>query len=84
MYEDGISEIEFMNIFADNLKSMIQDRRYTQKELAHDANISEGALSSYLAGKKMIGIRALMNICMVLDCDASEILPYGGMIRVYR
>lgn len=75
---DYISEVELINIIADNLRDVMKEKRYSQKELAFEAGISEGALSSYLNKQKLIGIRALINICEALDCNADDLLPFKG------
>lgn len=77
-----ISEVEFMDIFGDNLRDLMEDGRWTQKELSEDSNVSQAAISGYLNKTKMPGIRSIQNICMTLGVPLSDILPYGGIIRI--
>lgn len=78
MIRKGMSELEFINIFGDNLRDLMKEAGISQRELARDAGLSEGTVSAYLNKKKMVGVRALINICIVLDCELTDILPYGG------
>lgn len=82
MNREGISELEFIDIFGDNLRDLMREVGITQRELAREAGLSESVVSDYLNKRKMIGVRALINICIVLDCEITDILPYGGFERV--
>ena len=70
-----MSEIELIEIFAGNLGSAMEDARMTQADLARETGLSEAAVSRYLAGARMPTIRAIVNICCVLNCDFEDLIP---------
>lgn len=74
--DNGISEAELMRIISGNLKSLMEDRRCNQKELAEDSRLSEGAISNYVNGRKLPSLRAVMNLCAALDCDVEDIIGF--------
>lgn len=76
-----MSEQEWLDIFSGNLRDMLKEANMEQKELAYDAGISEAAISAYLNGRKMPGVRALVNIAYALDCDFNDLMDFGEMIE---
>lgn len=51
------------------------ERELTQSELAWEASIAEGALSSYERGLRDVPLRALLRLSKALGVSASEIVP---------
>lgn len=58
----AMSEVEWMNIFAGNLRSLMEESRMTQRELSRRTGISEGTISRYLNAQCMPSVNALVNI----------------------
>lgn len=79
--KDVISEVEFIDIFADNLRDIIKDARIGQRELAEGAHLTRETINRYLNKKTMPSLRALINICYVLNCNLYDILPACNMIE---
>lgn len=77
-----ISEKEYLEIFSDNLRELMESGGWTQQTLSEDAHISQSTLSGYLNGTVMPGLRAVQNICIVLGITLDDLLPYGGIIRI--
>ena len=75
-----MSEKEWLDIFSDNLRDMLLDANMSQKELAIDTGLAESSISDYLNGRKLPGIRALVNIAYVLDCDFNDLMDFGEII----
>lgn len=75
-----MTEKEWLDIFAHNLVDMLQDARMTQRELADETGLSEGTISAYINGRKMPGIRAIVNIGYALDCDLNDLIDFGDRI----
>lgn len=75
-----MSEVELIDIFAGNLKSALDDARMTQAELAKETGLSESTISRYLAAERLPNLRAIVNICNVLDCDFEELIPTYELI----
>lgn len=76
-----MSENEWLEIFGDNLKDMIEGAGYTQRDLADETGLSESAISRYVSKKQMPCIRALINIAYVLDCSIDELMDFGDRIE---
>lgn len=79
--KDVISEVEFIDIFADNLRDIMKDARIGQRELAEEAYLTRETINRYLNKKTMPSLRALINICYVLNCNLYDILPACNMIE---
>ena len=76
-----MNEVEWLDIFGDNILSCLADARMTQKELAEAAGISESCVSSYIHKQKMPTVKAVLNISYVLDIDVGDLIDFGGKIR---
>lgn len=60
-----MSELEWMDIFAGNLQSLMDEERMSQSELSRRTGISQGTISRYLNAQCMPSINALVNIAHV-------------------
>lgn len=76
-----MSELEWLDIFGDNLKDMIEGVGYTQRDLADETGLSESTISRYISKKQMPCIRALVNIAYVLDCSLDDLMDFGDRIE---
>lgn len=83
-YKDSINEIELIDIFADNLRDIMFEKNISQAELSRLSRVSSTSISNYLNKRKLIGLPALMNICQVLECSITELLPYDGEIFIRK
>lgn len=70
-----MSEVELMDIFAENLRYTMKDVRINQAQLAKETGLSESAISRYLAKERLPNLRAMINICVVLNCDVEDLVP---------
>lgn len=70
-----MTELELIKIFAGNLEDKMREVGITQAELAFEAGLAPSAVSRYLSGKRLPTIRALVNMCDVLECDMQELVP---------
>lgn len=75
-----MSEVEMMEIFAGNLKTIMDDVRITQAELAKETKLSESTISRYLSGERLPNCKAIVNLCCVLNCDFEDLLPTYDVI----
>ena len=75
-----MTEMEWLDIFADNLYEMLCNANMSQKELADRTGMSEASISAYLNGRKLPGLKAIVNIAMVLDCSVGDLVDFGDMI----
>ena len=63
--KEPMSELEWMDIFADNLRSLMNEERMSQNELSRRTGISQGTISRYLNKQCMPSVPALVNIAHV-------------------
>lgn len=75
-----MTELEWMEIFGDNLKEMLEYANMTQRDLADAAGLSESSVSDYIHKRKFPGIRAIINIGYALNCDFNDLIDFGDRI----
>ena len=75
-----MTEIEWMDIFGDNLRDILKDFNMTQIELADAAGIAEGAVSSYINKKRMPSLRNAINISVALDLTLDELFYFDDKV----
>lgn len=75
-----MTEAEWLEIFSDNLKDMMNSAGYTQRDLSDDTGLAESTISRYMTNKQMPCIRALVNIAYVLDCSLDDLMDFGDRI----
>ena len=72
-----MSEMEWMDIFASNLRSLMDEERMSQNELARKTGISKGTISRYLSAQCMPSVNALVNIAHVFKgCEITDLLYF--------
>lgn len=76
-----MSELEFIDIFGDNLKSLLEEVGISQNQLAEEAEISKSIVSRYVNKEVMPSTKNLINICYCLDCPLEELVPTYELIR---
>lgn len=72
---------EWSSNFSDKLLELMEDRRMRQQELAQESGISIGSISSYINGKSLPGIKAILNLAFALDVDVDELIDFGDTIE---
>ncbi len=77
----NMSEIEWMEIFSDNLKDIMEERGYNQITLAKDSGLSQSSINQYLNKKRVPSIRAIINMTYALGIDMSDFIDFGSMIE---
>ena len=75
-----MSELEWMQIFGDNLSSILKEREMTQRDLADLTGLSESAISNYILKKQIPTLRAIINISYALDYSVDEMIDFGDQI----
>lgn len=76
-----MTEVEWLDIFANNLVEMLEDANMSQRELADIAGLSEGAVSGYINKRKIPSLRAIINIAYALDCSVEDLIDFGDVIE---
>lgn len=69
-----MTELEWMDIFGDNLKDMLKDYGMTQKDLANETGLSKSTISQYINKQKVPSMKAIVNIANALDVTTDELI----------
>lgn len=75
-----MTELEWMKIFGDNLKEMLDEANMTQRDLADDTGLTEATISRYINKQRMPTVRALVNIAYSLNCSFDELMDFGDRV----
>ena len=75
-----MSELEWIDIFGDNLADMIDSANMSQRELADATCLSEASISRYINKQMAPSFKAIVNIAYVLDCSIEDLIDFGDMI----
>lgn len=65
-------------MIGDNIKRLMQENNYTQKELAMRAGCRQASISSYVNNKQMPGMKILKNIAMAFGVTVEELVNGGA------
>ena len=70
-----MSEIEFMSIFGDNLRDLIDEVGIGQRELAKEIGVTHSTINYYIHKKRMPSLPVFINLCIALDCNPDDLVP---------
>lgn len=70
-----MSEMDLLNMLAENLKYVMNDENVSAAELARLTGLEKSTISRYLKTQRMPSMKAFLNICRALNCDYYDILP---------
>ena len=79
--QTAYSEKEWLDIFADNLKEIINEQGYTPTEFAKAVGIPKSTMSRYLNKERMPNIRFIINTSYELNVDFMDLIDFGGKIE---
>ena len=72
---------EWLDIFGDNLASILEEEQISQKELSRLTGLSESTISRYINKLQMPNVRAIINISYALNWTFEDMLNYGTMLE---
>lgn len=72
---------EWKNVFAENLKSILDERGMTQRDLAEDSGVAVSSISDYLSKRQIPGAVSIINIAYALDMEVSELIDFDERIE---
>lgn len=78
---ETMSEIEFIDIFSDNLRELMLEHNITQMELADKILVNRSTITRYLNKSTMPSIKALINLSIVFNCDIEDLIPTYDLIN---
>lgn len=77
-----MTEKEWIEIFSENLRSIMDEVGITQNELARDSGLGKSAISKYINGKAIPSVKSLVSICHAIpeldNAELFESLIYFG------
>jgi len=77
-----MNEREWLAYFGVNLEEYMKAAKMSQRDLADASGLSEAAVSNYIRGRTMPGVRALINMAEALHCSVDELIDFGlGKIK---
>ena len=76
-----MSEMEWISIFGDNLIDIMDEKGYTQEQLANETGLTQSTISKYINKKQMPSIKAVVNLAYALDCTTDELIDFGDIIE---
>ena len=79
--KDYISEIEFIDIFADNLRDLMIEADLSQVQLAEESGLDRSTINRLLNKRTMPTAKAIMNLCYPLGCTYSDLLPTYSLVN---
>ena len=79
--KDTMGQQEWLNIFGDNLASILEEERMSQRELARLTGLNESTISRYINKLQMPTARAIINISFALEWQFEDMLNYGAMLE---
>ena len=65
-------------MIGDNMKRLMRENNYTQKELALRVGCTQASISSYINNKQRPGMKTLKNLAIALGVTVDE-LKEGGV-----
>lgn len=75
-----MTEQEWLDIFGDNLLSLLDENGLTQQDLSQMAGISQGTISKYVNKIQMPTVRALLAISYALGESLDDLMDFGDRI----
>lgn len=81
-----MTELQWMDIYGDNLKQMLDEACMTQEELAYSIGVSQSMISRYINKRSMPPLKVALNIYHVLSkefvrCDDSDLFYFFDRIH---
>lgn len=75
-----MTENEWIELFSDNLMSLMCENHISQKELAEETGLSVKTINSYINETRKPSIKAILNISYALDCDLMDLIDFDEPI----
>lgn len=76
-----MSEQEWLEIFGDNLPSILEEYGLSQRDLADEIGVSESTISKYIHKKQIPSIKAIVNMVYALDIEFDDLIDFGSPIE---
>ena len=78
--KEYMSEQEWLDIFGDNLKDMMNEWGDTQESLSSETGLTQGTISNYINKKQIPSLNAIVKLSYAFDCTIDELIDFGYKI----
>ena len=75
-----MTELEWMKIFAKNLKDMLNNANMTQRELAEEMNVTEATVSRYINAERIPSTPNIIKMAYIFGCSTDDLIDLGDSI----
>lgn len=72
-----MTELEWMDIFGDNLKAMLEEAKMSQNDLSRETGIDQSTISRYVNKQCMPSLKSVINISHALNCNINDLVDFG-------
>lgn len=76
-----MSEVEWMDIFGDNLRGILKEQNMSRRELAQVLDLSEATISNYINKKQMPTMEVIVNMAYELSMSIDELIDFGDTVH---
>lgn len=76
-----MSEIEWLDIFGDNLRDILKEQNMSRRELAQVLDLSEATISNYINKKQMPTMEVIVNMAYELSMSIDELIDFGDTVH---
>lgn len=76
-----MSEVEWMDIFGDNLRDILKEQNMSRIELAQVLGLSEATISNYINKKQMPTMEVIVNMAYELSISIDELIDFGDTVH---
>lgn len=74
-------EVEWMDIFGDNLRDILKEQNMSRRELAQVLGLSEATISNYINKKQMPTMEVIVNMAYELSMSIDELIDFGDTVH---
>lgn len=75
-----MNEMQWLDIFGDNLARLMHECRVTQRELSELSGLSESTISRFVNKQMMPNVKSILNLSYALHCTMDELADFGERI----
>lgn len=76
-----MSEVEWMDIFGDNLRDILDEQKMSQRELSRVTGISNTTINRYINKQIIPSATVIVALSYALDCDVDELVDFRDNVR---
>lgn len=76
-----MTEIQWIDIFADNLREIIAESGYSQMEVAEMTGIPQPVLSRYVNKRVVPSVVNIIKLSYALNCDIRDLIDFGDIVN---